>query len=114
MFEHRKRPLLSRREFVARMVRSVAAGMACIAGALGLGMLGYHALVKLSWVDSFENAAMILSGMGPVAPVESDAGKLFAGFYALFSGLMFVTTMGIVFAPVFHRFIHKFHLAEDK
>ena len=78
---------------------------------LGLGMAGYHYLEKLAWLDAFVNAALILSGMGPLAPLQTPAGKLFAGCYALFSGLAFITTMGVVFAPVFHRFIHKFHLA---
>ena len=114
MYEHRTKPLLPRRVFLARLARSVAMGMACIAVALGVGMAGYHWFVKLSWLDAFENAAMILSGMGPVSPVDSDAGKLFAGCYALFSGLMFVATVGVIFAPVYHRFLHKFHLPDDK
>ena len=114
MFEHHKRPLLPRRDFLVRLARSVAIGIGCIAFALGLGILGYHQFVKLSWLDAFENAAMILSGMGPVSPVESEAGKLFVGFYALFSGLAFITTLAVIFAPVFHRFLHKFHLADDK
>lgn len=114
MFEHHQRPLLPRRNFLARLARSLAMGIGCIAGALGVGMLGYHQFVGLGWLDAFENAAMILSGMGPVTPVTSDAGKLFAGFYALFSGLAFITTMAVIFAPVFHRFLHKFHLTDDK
>ena len=114
MFEHHKKPLLPRRDFLMRLARSLGAGMMCIASALGVGMLGYHQFVRLSWLDAFENAAMILSGMGPVSPVESDAGKLFAGCYALFSGLAFVTTMAVIFAPIFHRFLHKFHLTDDK
>ncbi len=113
MYEHHQKPLLPRRVFFARLARSVAMGAGCVAFALGVGMVGYHTLVKLPWVDAFENAAMILSGMGPVSPIDTDAGKLFAGFYALFSGLAFVTTMGVIFAPVFHRFLHKFHLADD-
>ena len=81
-----------------------------IAFALGLGMAGYHFLENLSWLDAFTNAAMILSGMGPLAPLQTTAGKIFAGCYALFSGLAFLTSVGVVFAPVFHRFLHKFHL----
>lgn len=85
-----------------------------IAVALGIGMAGYRAFEPMSWVDAFVNAAMILSGMGPVSPLQTDAGKMFAGCYALFSGLAFITSIGVVFAPVFHRFLHKFHLEEAK
>jgi len=77
---------------------------------LGIGMAGYHFLEHLGWVDSFVNAAMILSGMGPLAPLQTTSGKIFAGCYALFSGLAFITSIGLIFAPVFHRFLHKFHL----
>ena len=111
MFEHRKQSLLPRRVFYARLSRAVALGGTIIAGSLLIGMAGYHFFEKLPWLDAFVNAAMILSGMGPLAPLQTPAGKLFAGCYALFSGLAFITTMGVVFAPVFHRFIHKFHLA---
>ena len=81
-----------------------------VAVALGIGMAGYHFIERLGWVDAFENAAMILSGMGPVATLQTDAGKIFAGCYALFSGLMLITVTGIVLAPVVHRALHKFHL----
>jgi hypothetical protein len=81
-----------------------------MSASLGVGMVGYHRLENLSWLDAFENASMILSGMGPVSPVQTSAGKVFAGCYALFSGLMLITSMGVIFAPVFHRFLHKFHL----
>jgi len=110
MFEHRKHPLLPRAAFFVRLARHTAAGFAIIFFALGVGMAGYHCFDKLAWLDAFENAAMILSGMGPVAQVETDAGKLFAGCYALFSGLAFITTVGVILAPIAHRFLHKFHL----
>lgn len=80
---------------------------------LSIGMAGYHFLEKMQWLDSFENAAMILSGMGPVGQVQTSAGKLFAGCYALFSGLAFITATGVIVAPIFHRFIHRFHLEAD-
>ncbi|HEV2390767.1 MAG TPA: hypothetical protein VG146_00245 [Verrucomicrobiae bacterium] len=96
--------------FYARVARSAGAALVIILGSLGLGMTGYHAFEKMSWLDSFLNAAMILSGMGPVGPLQTSAGKLFAGCYALFSGLAFVSALGVVFAPIFHRFLHKFHL----
>lgn len=114
MFEHRSKPLLPRRQFYRRLARSAALASVVIAVALGIGMAGYRAFEPMSWVDAFVNAAMILSGMGPVSPLQTDAGKMFAGCYALFSGLAFITSIGVVFAPVFHRFLHKFHLEEAK
>ncbi len=110
MFENRSEHLLPRRVFYRRLARHVAGGLALIAAMLGMGMIGYHVLEKLPWVDAFLNAAMILSGMGPVATLQTNAGKIFAGCYALFSGLAFVSVIGVIIAPVFHRFLHKFHL----
>ena len=114
MFEHRTQALLPRRVFYARLGRSGVIGFAIIFGSLCFGMAGYHFLEKLSWLDSFLNASMILSGMGPIAPIQTTAGKLFAGCYALFSGLAFLTSVGVIFAPIFHRFIHKFHLESQR
>jgi hypothetical protein len=114
MFEHRSRPLLPRRQFYARLARSACIGLLVIAFALGIGMIGYRAFEPMSWVDAFVNAAMILSGMGPVSSLQTDGGKIFAGFYALFSGLAFLTSIGIFSAPVVHRFLHNFHLEEVK
>jgi len=85
-----------------------------IAFALGLGMVGYRTCEGMSWVDAFVNAAMILSGMGPVSSLQTTGGKIFAGCYALFSGLAFIAILGIIFAPVFHRFLHRFHEEEAK
>jgi len=110
MFEHRTNPLLSRQEFYRRLTRCIAISLTVIIAALLLGMLGYHTFEKMPWVDAFVNAAMILSGMGPVGSLNTDAGKIFAGCYALFSGLAFVTSITIIFTPLFHRFLHKFHL----
>ncbi len=112
MFESRSKPLLPRRSYYVRVARSAALGLVVIAVALGTGMLGYHLFEGMTWIDAFANAAMILSGMGPLGPLNTADGKLFAGFYALFSGLVFVVIMGIVFAPVVHRFMHRFHLEE--
>jgi len=114
MFEHRSKPLLPRRQFYTRLARSAGIGSLVIAVALGIGMIGYHVFESMPWVDAFVNAAMILSGMGPVSSLQTDGGKIFAGCYALFSGLAFITILGIVFAPVFHRFLHKFHEEESK
>ena len=110
MFEHRSRPLLPRREFYLRLARCIALSLLLIVAALGIGIFGYHIFEKMAWVDAFVNAAMILSGMGPVGNLNTNAGKIFAGCYALFSGLAFATSIGIVFTPLFHRFLHKFHL----
>src|SRR5471032_2443179 len=99
MFENKHEPLLSRHEFHVRMARSAAVALAMVAAALGIGMLGYHFLEEMPWMDAFANAAMILSGMGPFGPLKTEIGKLFAGCYALFSGLLFVAAMGVVFAP---------------
>jgi hypothetical protein len=110
MFEHRSSPLLPRRQFYARLARCVAVALAVVAIALSIGMIGYHVLEKMAWVDAFVNAAMILSGMGPVGNLNTDAGKIFAGCYALFSGLALISIIGIIFTPLFHRFLHKFHL----
>jgi hypothetical protein len=114
MFEAKSKPLLPRPSYYARLARSAAIGLAVIVTALGAGMIGYHHFEGMPWIDAFANAAMILSGMGPLAPLTTAGGKLFAGFYALFSGLAFVVIMGIVFAPVVHRFMHRFHLEMDK
>ena len=79
---------------------------------LSLGILGYHFIAGLRWVDSLLDAAMILSGMGPVSPLPSDAAKVFASAYALFSGLILIGATGIVLSPVFHRVLHRFHVEE--
>jgi hypothetical protein len=114
MFEHRSKPLLPLRAFYARLARSAAVALLVVAFALGIGMVGYRAFEPMSWVDAFVNAAMILSGMGPASSLQTDGGKIFAGCYALFSGLAFLTSLGIIFAPAVHRFLHKFHSEEPK
>ena len=114
MFEHRSSPLLPRQAFFRRVAICFLLSQAVVAVALGLGMAGYHYFEEMNWVDAFENAAMILSGMGPVSTLQTDPSKIFAGCYALFSGLMFITVTGIVLAPVAHRALHKFHLESGK
>jgi len=113
MFEHHSKPLLPRKVYYQRLAHHAMLGIMVIAVSLGLGMIGYHVFEKLPWVDAFVNAAMILSGMGPVATLQTDAGKIFAGCYALFSGLTLVAILGIIFAPVVHRSLHKFHLEDE-
>ncbi len=110
VFEHRREALLPRHLFLRRVVRNAALALGFVIGSLALGMLGYHGTEGLSWLDAFLNAAMILTGMGPVNEMHTVAGKLFAGCYALFSGVAFLTAVGVVFAPLFHRFLHRFHL----
>ena len=117
MFEHRRQPLIPRRLFYVRMARGATLGLAIILVSLGIGMAGYHFLEHMAWLDAFVNAAMILSAMGPLGPLQTTAGKFFAGCYALFSGLAFITSIGVILAPAFHRFLHRFHLEvqeEDK
>jgi hypothetical protein len=114
MFEHRSKPLLPRRQYYLRLARSVSIGLMVIVLALGFGMVGYRAFEGMSWVDAFVNAAMILSGMGPVSSLQTEGGKIFAGCYALFSGLAFFAILGIIFAPAVHRFLHRFHVEEAK
>jgi hypothetical protein len=113
-FEHRKEPLATTGEFFRRMARFAALATGIILVSLGIGILGYHYLEGLSWIDSLLNASMILGGMGPVAPLRTDAGKLFASFYALFSGMVFLVAVGVLIAPIFHRFLHHFHLEIDE
>ncbi len=112
MYEHRRQPLLPRPLFYRRVARTGFVGLALLGLALGAGMAGYRATERMSWLDAYANASMILSGMGPLAPMQSKAGKFFAGTYALFSGLAFISIAGLVLAPFAHRLLHKFHLAD--
>ncbi len=113
MYERRSQPLISRGLFARRVARSLAAGASIITVSLSAGMLGYHWLEGMPWIDAFANAAMILSGMGPLDPLRTDGGKLFAGLYAIYSGLAVILIAGVVFAPVVHRYLHRFHLEPD-
>ena len=108
-FEHRHEPLVPLSRFIRRLVSSFATGLGLVAVSLAIGMLGYHRLFALSWIDAFVNASMILSGMGPLAMPQTTAAKLFAGSYALFSGLAVLAIAGIIFAPAVHRFLHYLH-----
>lgn len=110
MFEHRRAPLLSRADFVRRALGFAGASGGLLALSLAIGAAGYHWLGALAWVDALLNAAMILTGMGPVDHLDSTGGKLFATGYALYSGVAFLTMSGILFAPIVHRFFHHLHL----
>ncbi len=113
MFEQKNQRLLPQAEFIRRLGWSVGFGLLLVAFSLSVGIVGYHWLCGLSWIDSFLDAAMILSGMGPLSPITSTAGKLFAGFYAIYCGIALIGTTGVIFAPVIHRALHRFHL-EDR
>ena len=114
MFEPRSQALLHPRAFLWRLAGSAAIGMLVIALSLFVGMLGYHVYENLSWLDAFLNAAMLLGGMGPIEQPQTPAGKLFAGLYSLYCGLAVILIAGIMFAPVVHRFMHRFHLEKDQ
>jgi hypothetical protein len=109
MFEHHSQPVAARRTFARRMILSFIGGIAVIVASLAVGTWGYHAFDDLDWIDAFYNATLILTGMGPVEPQRTVAGKLFASAFALYSGVAFVGIVGLVFAPVVHRFLHRFH-----
>jgi hypothetical protein len=108
-FEHISQPVAGLPDFLRRQLRSIGIGLGFIAVALAGGMLGYHQLVGLDWIDSYENAAMILAGMGPMATPSTVGGKLFAGSYALFSGIAVLAIAGVIAAPLVHRFLHRMH-----
>jgi len=110
VYEHRHQPLLPHRRFVDRVKSHVLGALALLLVTLAIGMGGYHWLEDQTWVDAYLNASMILGGMGPVAELHTAGGKLFAGTYALFAGLVFVLALGLVLAPVLHRAMHRFHL----
>ena len=110
MFEHHAQPLLSRGQFVARLVQSGGITLGLVGVSLLVGMIGYRFLEGLSWIDAFLNASMLLGGMGPVNAPVSFGGKLFAGLYALYCGLVVILIAGVLLAPLAHRILHKFHL----
>jgi hypothetical protein len=112
-FDQVSEPVASHVAFAGRMFVNIIAAAMIIGLALGGGMYGYHTLEGLSWLDSFLNAAMLLGGMGPVDAMHPDAGKIFAGAYALASGLLFVLVAGVVLAPVLHRVLHALHVDCD-
>ena len=114
MFESKSEPLLPRSAFYQRLARSFVIMLGIVAASLGLGSVGYHYFGKLAWVDALLNAAMILTGMGPVDPMTTTAGKLFATAYALYSGIAFLSTIAVLIFPIAHRFMHKFHLDDDE
>jgi hypothetical protein len=112
MYEHHSEPILSRQQFLARVLRHGGASVALVAASLAAGTVGYHVLAGLRWIDAFLNASMILSGMGPVGQLHGPEGKLFASCFALYSGIVFVVTTGVLVTPFLHRLLHHLHLAK--
>jgi hypothetical protein len=116
LYEHKSQPLLPLRLFYQRVLRNVLIACAVLAFCLIIGTAGYHqwatADPKIAWVDAFHNASMILSGMGPVITIDTNSGKIFSSLYALFSGVVFITNIGVILAPAIHRLFHRLHLQE--
>jgi hypothetical protein len=113
MYERIGEKLLPWPKFARRMGLSFLVTLGIVSVALGAGVVGYHSVAGLSWIDSLLNASMILTGMGPVDPMKDTASKLFASGYALFSGVVFLSAVGIVLSPILHRIVHAFHIEED-
>jgi hypothetical protein len=115
MLEHKIRhtKLAPKEVFYARFFRGILLATGMLAFSLGLGIVGYHIIGKLGWIDSLLNASMILTGMGPVDLMTSNAAKIFASVYAIFSGVAFLSTIAVVLAPVMHRIMHIFHIDDE-
>lgn len=109
-FEHRAQPLITPHQFIIRLAHSGIIAFALIAVSLFIGMVGYHILEGLSWIDAFLDASMLLGGMGPVNTPVTFGGKLFAGLYALYCGLAVILVASVILAPVAHRILHRFHM----
>ena len=112
MYEHRKRKLLSRAAFTRRVIHHALISLGVLGVVLGMGVVGYHYLGELSWLDSLLDASMLLGGMGPMSPLHTTAGKLFASFYSLFCGLIFIGVATMLVAPFAHRLLHHLHFDE--
>ncbi|HEX7845568.1 MAG TPA: hypothetical protein VF476_07160 [Chitinophagaceae bacterium] len=112
MFEHRKQPLASLATFYRRIFGCIVIAFIIILFCLAIGILGYHYTAGIPWLDSLHNASMILSGMGPVVEIKTNSGKWFSSAYALFSGVIFITNVGIILAPAIHRLFHRLHLED--
>lgn len=112
-FEHHSEPLLPKHLFFKRLRNNTLKGIGILFASLFFGMAGFHILAEQSWIDALVNSAMLLGGMGPVGDIQSVVGKLFASFFALFAGIIFLAVVTLLFAPVYHRFLHKFHLEEE-
>jgi hypothetical protein len=114
MYESRHQPLLHRAGFLRRVLGHAAAVVGLIASSIAFGMAGYMGFEHLPWRDAFMETAMLLGGMGPIHAPRTDAGKLFAGLFALYAGLVFIVTAALLLAPVMHRLLHHFHLERSR
>lgn len=114
MYEPVSKPLLPRIAFLQRVAVHAAMGLLLVFVSLAIGVLGYHNIADLHWVDALLNASMIMGGMGPVDTLTSDSAKIFASAYALYCGLILLVSVGIIFAPVFHRILHKLHIQSGR
>jgi hypothetical protein len=114
MFEPQRKPLISLQEYYKRVGKNFLWAVLIITFSLGMGMAGYHYFAYLNWIDSLLNASMILTGMGPINPMPNDASKIFASFYAIYSGVAFLSTIAVFFAPIIHRIMHRFHFSEEE
>lgn len=113
MYEHHKQPLAPRSAYYRRIINNIMLALIILAVCLLIGIAGYHYICSMPWVDAVHNASMILSGMGLVDKVETDSGKIFSSFYALFSGVVFITNIGIILAPAVHRILHRLHMPKE-
>ncbi len=113
MYEHRRQKLLSRPAFLKRLARQGLSALMLVAASMGIGTVGFHLLSEQRWIDALVNSAMLLGGMGPVGDLGGTRGKLFATFFALYAGLVFLIVAGLLFLPLFHRVLHRFHLDQD-
>ena len=114
MYEHRRQHPIHRQAFLKRLARHGALALLLVLSSLGLGVVGFHVLSGQQWIDALVNSAMLLGGMGPVGDLGPPAGKIFASVYALYAGLVFLIVAGLLFAPVFHRILHRFHIEGGK
>jgi hypothetical protein len=114
IYERHNQPLLSRKKFLIRLLKHALVSLVLLIVSLGIGVIGYHILESFSWIDALLNASMILGGMGPVNPLVTVPGKLFASFYAIFSGVIFLVGAGVLITPIAHRILHQLHLDEEE
>lgn len=114
MYEHKSQDIITTTSFLKRIASHFVISVGLLGASLGFGILGYAFFEKLPLIDGFLNAAMLLGGMGPVNPPVTAGGKMFAGFFALYAGLIFIVLAALMFTPVLHRLLHKFHWTEER
>lgn len=112
-FEHRSKPLITKKAYYKRQLRFLFYALILLSFSLGIGMVGYKVCTGMPWMDAFLNASMILTGMGPIDVMKTQGAKFFAGSYALFSGVIFLSTVAVMFAPLVHRLLHLMHIDDS-